>query len=172
MDGGETHGLKFEAFKLANLQDQTGEPMRGGLLRSGDIVKFTLKNEGIQNLWVTLLYLDANLGVKHVYSGQIEAGRDLRPFRYRMTSDSNSAGQEGMIVFASPAADKTAPDFKFLEQEPLQVESDRTKGIDDVPSTPFGLLLKTAAFNSGTRGMEPVVSTTPAVITHTWLLVP
>ena len=172
MDGGETNGLKFEAFKLANLQDQTDEPMRGGLLRSGDIVKFTLKNEGVQNVWVTLLYLDANLGVKHVYSGQIEAGRDLRPFRFRMTSDGNSAGPEGMIAFASPATDKTAPDFSFLEQEPLLVESDRTKGIGDVPSTPFGQLLKTAAFNNGTRGMQPVVSTTPAIIVQTWLLVP
>ena len=172
MDGGETHGLKFESFKLANLQDQTGEPMRGGLLRAGDVVKFTLRNEGIQNLWVTLLYLDASLGVKHVYSGQIQAGRDLRPFKFRMISDGNSAGQEGMIVFASPATVKTAPDFKFLEQAPLLVESDRTKGIDDIPSTPFGLLLKTAAFNNGTRGMEPVVSTTPAVIVQTWLLVP
>lgn len=174
MDGGETHDLKIGALKLSGLQDQEGEPLRGSVLRSGDLVRFTLRNDGIQNLWVTVLYLDSDFGVKRLSPGplQIEARRALKPFTLQMTADGNSGGQEGLIVFVSPATDKTAPDFSFLEQEPILVASERTRGIGDVPSTPFGHLLKTAAFNSGTRGMEPVVVTTPAVLTQTWLLIP
>ena len=63
MDGGESHGLLFESFILRDKQDTAGQPLDKGVLRSGDYVKFQLRNEGPQNLWVSLFYLDAIWGL-------------------------------------------------------------------------------------------------------------
>lgn len=87
-----------------------------------------------------------------------------------MHTDAASAGQEGMLVFVTPAVDKTRPEFAFLEQEPLQLPEVRTRNANDAPSIPFGKPLKAAAYNRGVRDMEPVVSTTPAILTQSWLL--
>lgn len=172
VDGAETHGLVFEALKVNRQTDQQGESFRGGSVPAGQLMKFTLKNEGIENLWVTMLYLDANLGIKDYSPGQIQRGAALRPYVFRLTDEGNSIGQEGIIVFAIPASvQKDRPDFSFLEQEPLQVTDAVKRSTTQAPSTPFGRLLAAAAFNQGTRGAEPLVSTTPAIMSHSWVLV-
>lgn len=172
LEGGETHGVHFDAFRLKNQQDPTGEPFRAGVLRSGDFVKFALRNDGSQPVWATLLYLNANFGVKHFFTGQIRPGDTLKPFVFRMHADAASSGQEGMLVFVTPVVDKTRPEFEFLEQEPLCLPEVRTRDANAPPNTPFGKLLKAAAYNRGVRDMEPVVSTTPAILTQAWVLLP
>jgi hypothetical protein len=170
---GETHGLKFEVAKLKDENDRTGgELLRGGILRSGQEMEFRLRNEGNQNLWATLLYLDANLKIEIFASKVIERGKAWDPIRGTLTVNGNSFGREGMLVFAIPTAvQREEPNFRFLEQEPLQVAAKTSRSADETPRSPFGKLLGAAAFAKGTRDLVQRVPTTPAILSQSWVLV-
>lgn len=169
---GETHGLKFEAARLKDENDRTGgELLRSPVLRDGQDVEFRFKNEGIDDLWVTVLYLDANLGIRQFWAGSLGQGRALKPFRGTMSVKGNSIGMEGLVVFALPLK-QGEPDFQFLEQQPLQVEEAVKRNAVGAPDTPFGKLLAAAAFNQGTKDIERKVPSTPAVVMQSWILLP
>ena len=172
-DGAETHGLKFEVATLKDENDRSGgELLRTSILRDGQEMEFRLKNDGTEDLWVTVLYLSANLGIEHYWSGSLRQGSALKPFRTTMTVKDNSTGVEGMIVFALPlSVQKVEPDFHFLKQQPLRVPDVIKRGLADAPDTPFGMLMAAAAFNGGTREMEKRVPTTPAILSQSWLLI-
>ena len=173
-DGGETHGLRFEVALLKDENDHSGgQLLQSPVLRDGQEMEFRLKNEGVEDLWVTLLYLDANLGIEQYWSGSLRQGTALRPFRTTMTVKGNSTGLEGMVVMALPlSVQKVEPDFRFLEQQPLLVPETVKRGVNQSPSTPFGKLMAAAAFNGGTRemGMESRVSSTLAILSQAWIL--
>ena len=174
-EGLETHGLQFEVALLKDDNDRTGgKPLHGGILRSGQEMEFRLKNEGDQDLWVTLLYLDANLKIEVFESNVIQRRKSWSPIQTTITVKGDSFGREGMVVFAIPTAvQREEPNFKFLEQEPLGVATRISCSAGDVPKTPFGKLLAAAAFGRTTRGdLIRQVPTTPAILSHSWILVP
>jgi hypothetical protein len=169
---GETHGLKLEAARLKDENDRTGgELLSNPVLRNGQDVEFRLKNEGIDDLWVTVLYLNANLGIRQFWAGSLGQGRALKPFRGTMSVKGNSIGVEGLVVFALPLK-QGEPDFQFLEQQPLQVEDTVKRNAAGAPGTPFGRLLAASAFNQGTKDIERKVPSTPAVLMQSWILLP
>jgi hypothetical protein len=172
----ETHGLKFEVALLASEEDKTGGVLlREPVLHDGQAVEFRVKNEGTEDLWVTILYLDANLGIHagDYTPGVIRRGDSMRPLRASMSVEGASTGYEGMVVLAIPMSiQKDEPDFAFLEQEPLGVV---TKSVRDAPkamTTPFQKLMTSAAFGGGTRDMQKHVSSTPAILSSSWILLP
>ena len=171
-DGGETHGLRFEVALLEDEDDRTGgKLLRDPVLRDGQNMEFRLKNEGVEDLWVTLLYLDANLGIEQYWTGSLRQGAALKPFRTAMNVKDNSTGVEGMIVMALPlSVQRVEPDFRFLEQQPLRVPEARGRGADPSPATPFGRLMAAAALDGGTREMERRVPSTPAILSQSWIL--
>ena len=74
-EGGETHGLQFEVALLKDENDRSGgELLRNPVLRDGQEMEFRLKNEGVEDLWVSLLYLDANLGIEQYWAGALRQG--------------------------------------------------------------------------------------------------
>ena len=171
-EGGETHGLQFEVALLKDENDRSGgELLRNPVLRDGQEMEFRLKNEGVEDLWVSLLYLDANLGIEQYWAGALRQGTALRPFRTTMTVKNNSTGLEGMVVMALPlSVQKEEPDFRFLEQQPLHLPETVKRSVNQAPSTPFGKLMAAAAFNGRAREMERRVPSTPAILSQSWLL--
>ncbi len=174
MHDGKTHGFVFEVAKLKNQNDRSGgELLRDGLLNDGQEMEFRFRNEGVQDLWVAVLYLDSNLGIEVYWSGAIARGKALKPIRTQMSVDGDSFGVEGMAVFAVPiAVQKVEPDYRFLEQQPLRVAEARQRSANQAAKTPFGKLMAAGAFNVGTRGMRKHVETTPAILLQPWVLVP
>ena len=130
-----------------------------------------LKNDGAEDLWVTMLYLDANLGIDLLNAGSIRQGTAWAPRRAVMSAENHSTGLEGIVIFASPLRrQKLEPDYHFLEQKPLLIPDERLKDVRVVPDTPFAKLMNSAAFGGGTRGMEPQAASTPAIISRSWIL--
>jgi hypothetical protein len=156
--------LKFEVVKLKDKDAPDGPLLNGGPVAPGQRIEIRLRNEGTQDLWVTLLFLDPNLGIQ-VLSTSIKAGRSLAP---RGTIKGDSPGPEGVIVLAvSMEVQKMEPKLDFLAQEPLGRE-DKTRGGSE-PTTEFGRLLKSAKVGKGTRSFEPDVSTNPLVHSWSWV---
>lgn len=165
-------GLVFEMALLKSEDDRSGgEPLRTPVLRDKQVVEFRLRNEGYDDLWVTMLYLDADVGIETEFEGSLGRGKSLAPVRFRMSTKGGSIGPEGMVVFAVPIKNqKEQPSYAFLEQEPLKVIPKGGVARGNAPNTPFGRLLEAAAFNAPTRGRDRLETTTPAVLTYTWTL--
>jgi hypothetical protein len=172
-DGGKNYALTLEARKLKDKTDTEGEPLRGGVLRDGEWAGFYLHN-GDNPLWVTVFYLDANLGITQITVRALEPMESTDPperiTRLRFSTAGGSTGLEGMVVFAIPQAGNAKPNLSFLEQPPLAVRERGGPSEVKPPETPFGKLLGAAAFNSGTRGIPARAPTMPAVLSQSWLL--
>ena len=134
-------------------------------------MKFALKNDGLEDSWVTMLYLDDNLGIEVLWSGSIRQGAAPVPFRAVMRVENHSTGREGLVIFALPQkVQKLEPDYHFLEQQPLRIPEVAHRGLRNAAETPFAKLMSAAAFGGATRGMERKVSTTPAIVSQSWIL--
>lgn len=139
-------------------------------LQPGERIEVKLTNEGIDDMTVTLLFLDANFGISRWYTAGLRAGESLRPLRVRITAE--SAGTEGIVVMAQRLGDKAiAPDYDILVQEPLGVNN---RGNQSFPAatTAFGKLLQTAATGKGMKAAMLEADDTPEVIAKSWLTLP
>jgi hypothetical protein len=175
-NGDESHGLIVEVVRFRDENDRDGEVVRSGVLKDRDRVLFRGRNDGPEALWVTAFYLDANLRIQILRSDGVGRGKSVTFARARMNVADNSIGQEGLAVFAIPmSVQKEQPDFAILEQEPLQVAEVIKRDVTLAPKgpqTPFSKLLRQAALNSGTRGLDVDTPTTPAIVVQSWRLVP
>jgi hypothetical protein len=121
-DGGKNCGLSVEVRKFKDKNDQEGDLLRDGVLRDGQWVGYDLKHDGNDPLWVTVLYLDANLGIEQALPARGFEPQE-KPYRFlkgEMSTKGGSVGLEGRVVFATPqAVQKEKPNFSFLEQQPL-----------------------------------------------------
>jgi hypothetical protein len=165
---GNNYGLAMEVVKLDG--DREAGPLRETAVDPGQRIEIRLKNEGNDDLFVTLLYLDANFGIQTVFSDSIEK---KQPVSVKGTITKDGAGTEGLVVFAVPlsAAGKNKPSFEFLEQEPLGLVDEKKKGTP--PPTPFGQLMAAAAFGDTTpRGFQKDVATNPAILARSWVTRP
>jgi hypothetical protein len=167
-EGNDNYGLKLAVEKLDSNKQDAG-PLRETFVDPGQHIEIRLTNDGGEDLWVTMLYLDANFGIQKLeVSGAIQkrTGRAMKA-----TINEKSIGTEGLVVFAVPlSVSKSEPNFDFLKQEPL-MKADGAKA-KEVPKTPFGQLLAAAAFGNGARGLEPDAPTNPAVLSMSWVTRP
>jgi hypothetical protein len=176
LEGGEGKNLVFEVARLKDKQDQTGgEVVRVPVLREGQEMEFRLINKGADEVWVTVLYLDANLGIEmFVEPVALEARRGkISPIRTTMrTLGGTSTGVEGMVVFAILTRQhREVPDFKFLDQTPLH-KPEKPKSAPRNLDTPFKRLLASGTLSNPTRAMERAAPTTPAILLRSWVLLP
>jgi hypothetical protein len=172
-DGGETHGLVVETLLLKEKADKAGTPLRGGVIRDGQWTMWRAKNGGSRPLWVTALYLDANLGINVFFSGSIDAGKEVPLGKAQAdTEHGKCAGLEGVVIFAIPTGPGARlPQLDALKQKPLSLPDKRSGPRGKL--TPFERLLNRAALGtSGTRGFDLRVSSTPAIISRSWLVLP
>jgi hypothetical protein len=166
---GKNYGLSLEVRTLKDKADKEGEPLRDGPLHDGQWAAFSLKHDGSDPVWVSVFYLDANLGITQITVRGLEpTDAPERITRLRFSTAGGSTGVEGMVVFAIPQAGNEKPNLSFLEQQPLAVR-ERGGVLAKPPDTPFGKLLSAAAFNAGSRGL-PVAPSNPAVLSQSWLL--
>lgn len=174
---GSTYGVKID-FLRYNTAKATGpgESIRG-TLPNKSFLDIVVTNGGDQNLWVVPLYLDTQLEIA-VYNSQVlelQAGKTLRLKRGEIRVRPGQDGTEGVVVFLLPqTAFPTKPDFKFIEQTALRVNSKGppAKDVAQAPKTPFGELLKRNVLAPGTRGATPIVETTPGVVSGSWTVTP
>ena len=175
--GGNAYGLELDVVCLRDGADpKSGVPLGRPTIVDGQAVEFRLRNDGYgsQNLWVAVVYLDSNLGIRVLWSGQVQAGVRLGPISGVMRVPENtlgdSTGPEGVVVFAVPQTDqKMKPEYRFLEQSPLtQSALGETRAV---PNTAFERLADAAAYGGTTRSLPTAIPTTPGVVAQSWVLV-
>ena len=166
-------GLKFEVATLQAASDKSGgQLLRETSLSPGQILEYRISNPGVENLWVTAIYLGADFSIEVYYSGAVRAGAALKPIKVQITGD--STGPEGVVVFGVPmSVCKDEPDYRFLAQDRL---GKRTRQRD-VPvaaaKTPFEALLRSAAFGKNAeRGSRKIVPTNPVILSKSWVTLP
>ncbi|WP_442510606.1 caspase family protein [Novipirellula sp. SH528] len=137
-------------------------------LNPGDHLQVRVENHGIDDMWVTLLYLDADHGIQVWLSEALQAGAH---FSDGGTVDSSSLGPEGFIVLAIPVrSEKSKPSYEFLEQDGLSVQSRAVRSATDRPLNPFERLMSAAAYGKGQhRGLRRKVDSTPQVLSWSWV---
>ena len=111
-------GLKFDVATLQAADDKNGQLLKETSLSPGQILEYRIGNPGVENQWVTVVYLAADFSISIYYSGAIRAGAALKPIKVRLTGD--STGPEGVVVFGVPmSVCKDEPDYRFLAQDRL-----------------------------------------------------
>jgi hypothetical protein len=78
--------------------------LRDGVLRDGQWVGYYLKHDGNDPLWVTVLYLDANLGIEQALPTRGFEPQE-KPYRFlkgEMSTKGGSVGLEGSGLCDSP----------------------------------------------------------------------
>jgi len=165
-----TIDVKLHIKKLKNADDTgEGEPV-GAALAPGDVLKISLENKSRSEVWVSLLFLDARLGIM-VESLTLQAYESTTPRRFAIFD--NSFGPEGFVIFAGKLRSELnqGPNLMMLAQPPLgeDNQSSATRGDD----TPFGRLLEHAARGQGgTRGSVVNDPGRPVASACTWLTIP
>jgi len=145
----------------------------GLALRAGQRFEVRLANDTNQDMWVTVMYLDANLGIQIWASESVERRRALEPLLIEV--DETSLGSEGIVVLAAPMKQvQDRPDFAFLAQEPLGAPGRDLVLTRTVAGTPFGQLLAALKAGSSVRTRSHAVHapTDPYILTWTWRSVP
>lgn len=161
------YGVKLQVVKLGSA---AGEQLRDGApLIPGDRIAFQVANEGDQDVWITLLMLDANFGIRARTLPQLlQAGQSYGPIKGKI--ENAGSGKEGIVVLAVPkSVSRARPSFEFLDQVGLGTERDIKRDVLLAPPTPFGQLMKTAAIGRGTRAFIEDVPTNPAVLSFSWI---
>lgn len=173
-DGGGSSdpAVKFEVAAIKNDKDSSGgEVLRDSKLQPGQYLEVRIKNESIENQWVTLLFLGGDFSITVLTSGGLQEGEKFRPFRCEI--DDTSVGIEGFVVLAVPMSkQKAQPDYGFLKQLPIGETQAGTRAGFKVPQTPFGKLLAATVLGKGTRGAEPEAPDNPEIHTWSWVTVP
>lgn len=171
----ENYDLLFETARLKGRNDTSGgELLRDPVVAEGQVLEYRLENKGVEDLWVTMLYLGADLEIRKRFSGKLQAGvGKIRPIRVQVSVENGAYGPEGYVVLASPlAASEQEPNYDFLEQEALGGQA-RSGNAQQAPKTPFGLLLQSVT-NGGmaTRGERTLSPTDPAVLSSCRVTIP
>jgi hypothetical protein len=174
---GRDLGLRIEVKVLSGPGDRNGRLLENRpVLRPGQWIEVRVVNDGKDDLWVTLLALDSRFGIQDIPVVSIPAKKGTSPERFEVTAD--SFGPEGLVALAYPIdAQRERPRFDFFIQEPLgRPDAERSKGLEKskglAPKTPFGELMKSAAFGMQTRAIRKQTSTEPQISSSVWVTVP
>jgi hypothetical protein len=145
---------------------------RGVLLRVGEQIQLSVKNLGQKPVDVTLLYVDAGLGIQALFpqTGE-ELDNQIRPGQVRTTGrfdvTDTTLGWESIVAIAVPST-ATRQNFTTLEQEALAT----TRGASSDP-TPLRRLLDDAMFGdaAGTRSLRPQSVDSFSMALTTWRVI-
>jgi hypothetical protein len=165
-----------EIIKLKGKNTPDGPLESGAVVKPGQRLEIRVKNEQFDDLWVTVLFMDANFGIDVWFSDAVRGQKALAPLRFTVTAGSH--GKEGIVVLAVPVkTHKNRPDFSFLEQPPLAKEQStrgtRARDAGDAAKTPFERLMAYGAFGAGdTRSGERDVPDNPTTVLRSWVTVP
>lgn len=165
-------GLRLEVLRAPGPAGATTGPIEAApTLRPGDWIEIRLTNDGRDDLWVSLLSLDARFGITPIPVGSVRAGRSARLPRLVVGDD--AFGPEGLVAFGTPIeAARDEPDFRFLEQEPLGQPALAQRLRGGSGSSPFTRLLESAALGESSRGLVTIpVAVEPRVAASTWVTV-
>jgi hypothetical protein len=168
---GHDLGLRIEVKVLQGPGDRNGRLLDDRpVLSPGQWIEIRLVNEGKDDLWVTLLALDSRFGIQDIPVVSIPAKKATSPERFEVTAE--SFGPEGLVALAYPIdAQRERPRFDFFIQEPLgRPDAEKSRGI--APKTPFGELMRTAAFGTRARAIRKQISTEPQISSAVWVTVP
>ena len=162
--------LEFRIVQMNKDKQPGGDLPDGSLVHSGQRMELRLANNTTDDLWVSLLLLDADFGID-VVPLALKRG-DARSIK--ATIDGTTFGREGVIVLAFPqTTNRNEPSFRFLKQDPLkEVGEGLVKRRGGGPQTPFGELMETAALGKGTRGLVLDAPTNPLVRSWSWTTAP
>eukprot|EP00913_Durusdinium_trenchii_P008938 g8404.t1 len=137
-----------------------------------DILEISLDNRrGFEDVWVTVLFLDARYGIDVFLSESIGEGKALKPIQIEITDE--SFGPEGLIVLVQNLKEfGQRQRFEFLSQKQLGTRGE-SKGVAN-PQTPFEKLLATARGDKGqnAKGFPPGHPANPIVFTYSWVTRP
>lgn len=162
--------FKFEVRRL----DANGKPRPGGaqsssVVHPGDVLEIVLDNRrGFENVWVTVLFLDARYGIDVFLSESVGEGKSLKPIQIEITDE--TFGPEGLIVLVQNLKEfGQRQRFEFLAQKPLGTRG-KSKGAAN-PQTPFEKLLAAAHGDKGqnAKGFELGHPANPIVFTYSWI---
>ncbi len=170
--------LKLEVLKMRDKKTPEGILEPGSCVRPGQRIELRVRNGSSENLWVNVLFLDANAGIQLAFSDSIQSLSALKK-PIGGTISKTSYGKEGFVVLAVPVTlHRERPDFSFLEQSPLgKVEvierGARLRSVSGSAQTPFGQLMSAVAFGTGkTRGFDPDMPTNPVIVSWSWTTLP
>jgi hypothetical protein len=169
-------GLQLQALAVKKLEDVDRVKNRVAArqtLVSGEMVELRFTNVGSEDVWMTLLYLDANFGVQQWASETVRAGQRLEPIVLQV--DDDSLGAEGVIALAMPlTATGVVADYAFLTQSPLGIDTRQVRGTPGARATTFERLLYSLGQPQLVRhrSLRHDDPTTPQVVSWTWVSLP
>lgn len=139
-------------------------------LAAGDRVRILVNNRGLDDWWLTLLYLGPDLEIKALHIDKsIGAGKSFRPLSGRLEGN---LGNSGFILLAAPIRKvKIEPSYSALVQTGLG-SSERGRAIAILPSNPLARLIAGAGIGKGARGFEVESPEQPQVLLRSWITVP
>ena len=145
--------------------------LRSTYLRPGQRIEIRVRNKGLDDYWVAMFFLDANMGIKQLFSGAIRSQTEFRPIKAKINGE--PSGTEGIVLLAIPMREqKYQPDFSILEQPGMGLGL-RALAPPEPPATSFGALLKAAATGKGgARGLELEAPDNPHVYSRSWITLP
>src|SRR5262249_48240939 len=96
----ESPDLKVELLKVKEIVPKKkyaldGKVVPGATLHPGDYIELRVSNTGREDLWVVILFMDANCGIKQLDARPAKAGEALKPIRGPITA--TSEGREGFV---------------------------------------------------------------------------
>jgi hypothetical protein len=129
----------------------------GRRLQADQWIAFRVHNLGRLAADVTLLFVDSGYGIHAVFpppgtagDNRLEAGKSLTTPRVKVTADTVGAEQ---VVAIAVRAGRDRGDFTCLEQPTLE-RARGTAGAVQTLDSPFGRLIQSAMYGSGTtRGL-------------------
>ena len=138
-----------------------------------DVLRILLSNRrGIDDVWVTVLFLDSKYGIDVFVSESIKAGEALKPLEIEITDE--TFGPEGLVVLVQDLKSfSQRQHFELLAQKQLgQGSRSVATAAPNFGKSPFAALLSTATGNGSAKGFALGHPANPVVFTHSWITRP
>ncbi len=169
--------VKVELAALAGANDPTGgKLLTNATVVNGDYLELRVANDGVDRVWVTLVFLDADFRVVVLPTQQLNrpgaAGDALQPIRFQIAA--KTPGPQSWLVIATSAeADRLEPDFQFLAQSGLGKTPKKALATERAGGSPFETLALAVAGQKGAfRGTVAPSAKNPTLLLRSWLAAP
>jgi hypothetical protein len=171
-------GLQLQVFDVEDKQHwRLGATLEaaGGLpaeraFHPGQILGFVFSNRSSRDMWLTLLYLDANYGVQLWAADSIPAGGAWQPIFVEV--DDDSLGAEGIVALATAVSQSDRLGYEFLEQSPVGLNhGSRAPAARTPPATGLQQLLTSlpASREMRDRALDTHAPQAPEILSWTWI---
>lgn len=164
----QAQGVVLE-LKKVKTGPGTDEPLRDSALVPGTTIAVQAHNKGGENLWLTLIGLQADFSISvEKFAKRVPAWESTPTVRF--TIGDAAFGPEGLVLLAVPMSiERDEPDFGCLEQGPLGSNSRGAAATP--PRNDFDRFVRGLATAKGTRSFAPNDQATPVVLSWSWVTV-